>query len=69
MLGKDLIAYLKNNHLEDAEVRVFSSEKWRWITAEGCIHHNKHVVQIDAKYLSDEHVEQLKEHTYDCPSL
>ena len=65
MTGKEIIQYITDNHLEDAEVRVFSSEKWRWITAIGCMHHNSHVVQIDAKYLTNAHVQALNKQKKD----
>lgn len=70
MTGKDMIDYITKNHLENAEVMVFSSEKWMWVPADTMFHHGPEKVSIDAKYLSEQHLQALKgAHKYDCPSL
>ena len=59
MTGKELIEFITEHHLEEKPVMVFSSEKWTWVEALKAFSHGE-ATKLDARYLTDEHVESLR---------
>lgn len=61
MKGKELIDYIQSNHLEECDIKVFSSEKWQWVDVLKPMHRGgvNNPINLDAAYLTNEHVKEL----------